>query len=88
MVKGKGRVRALSMETGIQSTNHALLESMYGLINVVILAPVCVSFTNIIFSPVSGVYFHLPDGSGLVKNFAGNQNIIKPTGLSGFSVIG
>ena len=65
MAKGKGRVRALSMETGIQSTNHALLEAMYGLINVVILAPVCVSFTNIIFSHPAFAP-HLPSLTKLV----------------------
>ena len=65
MAKGKGRERALSMETGIQSTNHALLEAMYGLINVVILAPVCVSFTNIIFSHPAFAP-HLPSLTKLV----------------------
>jgi len=65
MAKGAGRVRALSMETGIQSTNHALLEAMYGLINVVILAPVCVSFTNIIFSHPAFAP-HLPSLTKLV----------------------
>jgi len=64
MTRGK-RARALSMETGIQSTNHALLEAMYGLINVVILAPVCVSFTSIIFSHPTFAP-HLPSLTKLV----------------------
>ena len=50
MDTSKVKARSRSMSASSLDSRNNLLDAMFGLVNVIILAPVCVSFTSIIFS--------------------------------------